>query len=129
MVIGLGVGSLEVGLLTPRPGTAHKDVGGTGARSTIVVLVSIDPRCTAGLIGGSDYHGVTRCGQQDAKAVAKPTRLGVGSFEVSLLAPYPGTAREDVSCAGAKRAVVALVAIDPRGIAVLQIRPDHDRVT
>jgi hypothetical protein len=51
-----------------------------------------------------------------------------GGFEIGLLAPSRPMAHEDVSRTGKLGAVVALVAVDPDGVAGLLHRPDDHRI-
>ena len=56
------------------------------------------------------------------------TRLGVGGFQVGLLAPGRAGAGEDIRRPGALAALFALVSVHAGGIAGFPIRPDHQRV-
>src|SRR5260370_1845175 len=47
---------------------------------------------------------------------------------MGLLPPGCSAAHDDVGCAGAKGAVVVLVAVDAHGVAVLIRRPDYHRI-
>ena len=59
-----------------------------------------------------------------AKMVTYQKSIGVGRLEVGLLAPDAAVADEDVRRAGtAGGAVVGLVPVDARGVAVLRPRP------
>ena len=55
-------------------------------------------------------------------------RVCIGDLNIGLLVSDSAAANKDVGRAGLKRAVVALVAIDPGGDAILFVSPDDHAV-
>ncbi len=124
LVICLGVGGFQVGLLAPGGAAAGEDIGRPGIGGRVVALVSVHPGGIAVLLPRPDHH-VSRRWPPSGQNIICP---GVGGFQVGLLAPGGAAAGEDIGRPAADSRVVALVPVHPGGIAVFSIRPDHQRV-
>src|SRR5439155_2809126 len=88
-------------------------------------LVAVHAGGIAGFISGPNYDCVAKNRHRDSKGVTSP---GVGGFEISLLAPIRPVPHEDIGRTGISSAVVTLVAVDSRGVAVLVMCADHNCV-
>ena len=125
MVIALGVGSFQIGLLAPGGSGAHEDIGRTGIACCVIALVTVDPSRVAALQICSDHDRVARDRHRNTEIVSG---LGIGSFQIGLLAPGGVGAHENIGRPGKGGRVISLVAVYPGRIAALAICSDHYRL-
>ena len=121
-----GVGSLQVGLLTPGGTAAGKDIHRTAAACAVIALAAVHARRAAVFVICTNGQCIPRQRYRKAEIV---TPTGVGGLQVGLLTPGGTAAGKDIHRSAVPCAVIALVAVHARRAAVFVTCTNRQRIT